>query len=137
MKYSSIFAALLLASAAATDLNAQEAPGVNIGQDKSQDQIHDQFQDSDSMIGTEIGSMMSGGNCGLMAHRMGRMMGHRMNMRGPMMRMMFIMMDTDGDGALSLEEVQALHGSPDPPRSRPGAVREYIELLVRCTPAIS
>jgi Ca2+-binding EF-hand superfamily protein len=36
-------------------------------------------------------------------------MRHRMNMRGPMMRMMFIMMDTDGDGALSLEEVQALH----------------------------
>jgi Ca2+-binding EF-hand superfamily protein len=61
------------------------------------------------MIGTEIGSMMGGGNCGLMAHRMGRMMRHRMNMRGPKMRMMFIMMDTDGDGALSLEEVQALH----------------------------
>src|SRR4029450_3872154 len=118
MKYSSIFAALLLASAAATDLSAQEAPGVNTGQDqsqdqiqdKSQDQIQDQSQDSDSMIGTEIGSMMGGGNCGVMAHRMRRMMGHRMNMRGPLMRMMFVMMDTDGDGALSLEEVQAVHG---------------------------
>jgi Ca2+-binding EF-hand superfamily protein len=26
-----------------------------------------------------------------------------------MMRMMFVMMDADGDGALSLEEVQAVH----------------------------
>ena len=25
------------------------------------------------------------------------------------MRMMFVMMDTDGDGALSLEEVQSVH----------------------------
>ena len=83
MKYSVMLAALLLASAAATDLNAQEAPGVNMGQDQSQDQIQDQSQDSDSMTGTEIGSMMGGGNCGVMAHRMGRMMRHRMNMRAP------------------------------------------------------
>ncbi|WP_206454161.1 EF-hand domain-containing protein [Aurantimonas marina] len=40
--------------------------------------------------------------------RRGGMMGPRMG--GPhMMRMMMILLDTDGDGALSLDEVQAVH----------------------------
>jgi hypothetical protein len=49
---------------------------------------------------------------GMMGHMMG---GHGMMMRGGtmmrpgMMRMMVVMMDTDGDGALSLEEVQSVH----------------------------
>jgi hypothetical protein len=61
---------------------------------------------------------------GMMHHRMGRhhgmrgegrhggmggMRGHQM-MRAQMMRTMIILMDTDGDGALSLEEVQAVTG---------------------------
>ena len=35
--------------------------------------------------------------------------GPGMMMRPGMMRMMVVMMDTDGDGALSLEEVQSVH----------------------------
>ena len=40
---------------------------------------------------------------------MGHMMGH--GMMGPpvMMRMMFALMDADGDGTISLEEFQAAH----------------------------
>jgi len=47
--------------------------------------------------------MMEGGMPGL-----GMMMGAGMMGHG-MMRMMLIVMDTDGDGALSLEEFQAVH----------------------------
>jgi Ca2+-binding EF-hand superfamily protein len=44
----------------------------------------------------------------------GGMMGHGMHhgmmmMRPNMLRVLVVMMDTDGDGALSLEEVQAVH----------------------------
>jgi hypothetical protein len=43
----------------------------------------------------------------------GMMMGGHRMMMGPggagMMRMMIVMLDTDGDGMLSLEEVQAMH----------------------------
>ena len=54
------------------------------------------------------GSMMGGG-------MMGHMMGHGMmggGMMGPapfMMRMMFALMDADGDGTISLQEFQAAH----------------------------
>jgi hypothetical protein len=98
MKYSVMLAALLLASAEITDLKAQETPSDNTE--------HAQSEGSDSMMGGGMGSMMGGGMGGMMGH--GRMC-HGMRMRGPMMRMMFVMMDTDGDGALSLEEVQSLH----------------------------
>jgi hypothetical protein len=37
------------------------------------------------------------------------MMGHGMMGHGLCMRVMMILMDTDGDGALSLEEVQTAH----------------------------
>jgi len=90
MKYSVMLAALLLASAEITGLNAQEAPFDNTEQAQS--------EGSDSMMGGGMGGMMGHGR-----------MWHHMRMRGPMMRMMFIMMDTDGDGALSLEEVQSVH----------------------------
>ncbi|HZR75184.1 EF-hand domain-containing protein [Bradyrhizobium sp.] len=48
------------------------------------------------------GGMMGGG---MMGHMMGR------GMMGPpfMMRMMFALMDTDGDGTVSLQEFQAAH----------------------------
>ena len=37
------------------------------------------------------------------------MMAHRGAMAGPMMRMMFSLMDADGDGTISLQEFQAAH----------------------------
>jgi hypothetical protein len=43
---------------------------------------------------------------GMMGHGM---MGHGMMGRGTMYRIMFALMDTDGDGTLSLEEFQAAH----------------------------
>ena len=49
-------------------------------------------------------AMMGGGGRGMMMGRMG--MGP---MRGQMMRIMFAVADTDGDGALSFEEVMAVH----------------------------
>jgi hypothetical protein len=95
MKYSLFLAASLLASAETANLNAQEAPANTMGQ----------AQPYGSMMGYGMGGM---------GHGMGGMMGHGMGapgmmMRPGMMRMMVVMMDTDGDGALSLEEVQSVH----------------------------
>jgi Ca2+-binding EF-hand superfamily protein len=51
----------------------------------------------------------------MMGYGIGGMMGHHgvagagTMMRPGMMRMMVVMMDADGDGALSLEEVQSVH----------------------------
>ena len=57
-----------------------------------------------------------GGEGGLMGHRMmgGGMMGHGMMSRGSMgqrfaMRIIFALMDSDGDGTVSLQEFQAAH----------------------------
>jgi hypothetical protein len=92
MKYSLIFVAFLLGSMGSANLNAQEASA-----------------------NTMMGQGQPYGD-GMMGYGMGDMMGHRMGMGGPgmmtrpgMMRMMVVMMDTDGDGALSLEEVQSVH----------------------------
>ena len=54
------------------------------------------------------GGMMGGGMMGP-GFMGGGMMGPGMMGSGMMMTMMMAMMDTDGDGALSLEEVQAVH----------------------------
>jgi Ca2+-binding EF-hand superfamily protein len=59
-------------------------------------------------MGQEGAGMM--GNGGMMGHMMGRgMMGG--GAMGPpfMMRMMFALMDADGDGTISLQEFQAAH----------------------------
>ena len=57
-----------------------------------------------------------GGEGGMMGHRMmgGGMMGHGMMSRGSMrrhfaMRIIFALMDSDGDGTVSLQEFQAAH----------------------------
>jgi hypothetical protein len=94
MKLSLLFAAFLVVFPATASLNAQEAP-------------------ANPMMGQ--GQPYGGG--GMMRYGMGGMMGHGMEgmggpgtmMRPGMMRMMVVMMDTDGDGALSLEEVQSVH----------------------------
>ena len=62
-----------------------------------------------------VGHGQSYGGSPMMGYGMGGMMGHHgvdgagTMMRPGMMRMMVVMMDTDGDGALSLEEVQSVH----------------------------
>jgi hypothetical protein len=96
MKYSLILAASLLASAETANLNAQEAPANTMGQ-------------AQPYVGGMTGYGMGGmghGTGGMMGHGMG---GPGMMMRPGMMRMIVVMMDTDGDGALSLEEVQSVH----------------------------
>jgi hypothetical protein len=86
MKYSLLLAAPLLVLAGSANLRAQEAP-------------------ASPMMGE--GQPYGGG--GMMGHMMGHGMGGHGMMRPAMMRIMVVMLDTDGDGALSLEEVQAVH----------------------------
>ena len=68
--------------------------------DQQQMQSHPMGHEGAGTMGR--GGMMGGG-------MMGHMMGH--GMMGPpvMMRMMFALMDADGDGTISLEEFQAAH----------------------------
>ena len=69
--------------------------------DQQQMQSHPMGQEGAGMMGH--GSMMGGG---MMGHMMGRG-----TMMGPpfMVRMMFALMDADGDGTVSLQEFQAAH----------------------------
>ena len=74
--------------------------------DQQQMQSHPMGQESASPMGQ--GSMMGHGMMG------GHMMGHGImggSAMGPpfMMRMMFALMDADGDGTISLQEFQAAH----------------------------
>ena len=46
----------------------------------------------------------------MMGHMGGGMMGHGKMGHGMSMRIIFVLMDSDGDGALSLEEFQTAHG---------------------------
>jgi Ca2+-binding EF-hand superfamily protein len=57
------------------------------------------------------GGMMGGGMMGTMGQgMMGQVCGYGRGMMGPMMmRMIFSLMDADGDGKLSLQEFQAAH----------------------------
>ncbi len=73
--------------------------------DQQQMQSHPMGQEESGTMGH--GGMMGGGMMGQMMGR-GRMGG---GMMGPpfMMRMMFALMDADGDGTISLQEFQAAH----------------------------
>jgi hypothetical protein len=93
MKYPFVLAAFLVLFAEVVSLNAQEAPANPM-----------------------MGQGQPYGGTGTMGYGMRGMMGHGMGIGGPgmtmrpgMMRMMVVIMDTDGDGALSLEEVQSVH----------------------------
>jgi hypothetical protein len=67
----------------------------------------DQQQMQSHPMGQEGAGMMGHGS--MMGHMMGRGMGG--GVMGPpfMMRMMFALMDADGDGTISLQEFQAAH----------------------------
>jgi EF hand len=95
--------------------NAQQGPGVPMTQQPGQQHPQQQptGQEDSSMMGP--GGMMGRGmmgHGGMMGRSMmgqGGMMGR--GMMGPpvMMRIIFSLMDSDGDGTISLQEFQAAH----------------------------
>ena len=91
--------ALMLASGTGGALAQDQMPHQP---DQQQMQSHS-MQDGEGMMGH--GSVMGDA---MMRHMMGRGM---MGAMGPpfMMRMMFALMDADGDGTISLQEFQAAH----------------------------
>ena len=84
--------------------NAQQPPGVPMTQQPGQQQTQQQptGQEDSSMMGP--GGMMDRGMMGP-----GGMMGRGMMGPGGMMRIIFSLMDSDGDGTISLQEFQAAH----------------------------
>src|SRR5947207_1360843 len=103
-RFLAVLAALpLLASAALAQ--EQQAPSANMMSSQScADMMSRMMMMGQGMMGDGMGMMgrrMMGR--GMMGPGRGRM-GHGLGMR-----LMMILMDTDGDGALSLEEVQAAH----------------------------
>ena len=79
------------------------ATGASAQQNRSTPMMQNQEQPEQGSS-DQRGSMM--GRPGMMG---GHMMGHG-GMMGPLaMRIMFILMDTDGDGTVSLQEFQAAH----------------------------
>jgi hypothetical protein len=97
--------AFILACGAIT-ASAQQSPGTPMMQqpDQQQTQQRPADQESPGMRGMMGRGMMGQGGM------MGRcMMGHR-GMMGPfVMRIIFALMDSDGDGTISLQEFQAAH----------------------------
>jgi hypothetical protein len=94
--------------------SAQQTPGSPMMQQPDQSQPHPHEQDT-SRGGGMCGDMMRHSGMmgrGMMGDR--GMMGHGMmehgGMMGPLpMRMIFALMDSDGDGTVSLQEFQAAH----------------------------
>jgi hypothetical protein len=88
---------------------AQPQQGIQVGQTQQGVQ---QVQPEGGMMG---GRMMGGGmGSGAMmggdpVHGGMRRQGHGPRVPGMMMRMMFSLMDADGDGSISLQEFQAAH----------------------------
>jgi|ERR1700716_1389435 hypothetical protein len=96
--------------------SAQQSPGVPMTQQPGQQQTQQQptGQEDSNMMGHEgmMGRGMMMGHGGMMGRGMmgpGGMMGR--GMMGPpvMMRIIFSLMDSDGDGTISLQEFQAAH----------------------------
>lgn len=106
--------ALILAGAA-TSAIAQQGAGSPMMQRPNQEQTQQERLEHGSMAGQRDmtgPSMMGQGNMmGIAQRRMGGGVPMRMGkMGGPlMMRIMFILMDTDGDGTVSLQEFQTAH----------------------------
>jgi hypothetical protein len=95
--------------------NAQQSPGGPMTQQPGQQQTQQQptGQEDSSMMGP--GGMMGRGmmgHGGMMGRGMigqGGMMGRGMMAPPVMMRIIFSLMDSDGDGTISLQEFQAAH----------------------------
>jgi EF hand len=95
--------------------SAQQSPGVPMTQQRDQQQTQQQptGHEGPGMMGQQ-GMMGPGmtGQGGMMGRGMmgrGGMMGPESMGSGMMMRMLFALMDSDGDGTISLQEFQAAH----------------------------
>jgi EF hand len=99
---------------AAIPVTAQQPPGGSMMPQAGQEQTEHSAPDDEGMMrGGMMGRGMMGDR-GMMGHgMMGRMSGHMLGHRGMMhplaMRMIFALMDADGDGKISLQEWQAAH----------------------------
>ena len=88
-------------------------PAASMMHQPSQEQLQSAEDDDEPGMGGGKGMM----GCGMMGHGMMRhdMMGHGMMRRGGMlgppfaMRIIFALMDSDGDGTVSLQEFQTAH----------------------------
>lgn len=109
-------ASALILAGAATPTIAQQGAGSPMMQRPSQEQTQLEGLGHGSMAGQRgtmgPGMMGQGNMMGMMGQRrMGAGMSAQLGMMGGpfMMRIMFILMDTDGDGTVSLQEFQAAH----------------------------
>lgn len=107
---------MLILASAATSAIAQQGAGSPMMQHPSQEQTQQQGSDQGSMAGQRgmmgPGMMGQGNMMSMMGPRgMGGGMPAPMGMMGRsfMMRIMFILMDVDGDGTVSVQEFQAAH----------------------------
>jgi hypothetical protein len=93
--------------------SAQQSPGIPMTQQPGQQQMQQQPPEDSGMMGPGgmrgRGMMGHGGMMGRGMMGQGDMMGR--GMMGPpvMMRIIFSLMDSDGDGTISLQEFQAAH----------------------------
>jgi EF hand len=120
-KLTLIASALLLMSNIAGVAQEQQAPSAGAQEQEAPSAgAQEQVAPSTKMTNEEISKLVAQIVQEVMSHRRQRMMDRGMMDRGMMhhgmrdhgkmrMRVMMILMDTDGDGALSLEEVQAGH----------------------------
>lgn len=109
-------ASAFILAGAATSAIAQQGASSPMMQRPSQEQTQQQGSGQENMAGQRgmmgPGMMRQGNMMGMMGQReMGGGMTAPMGMtsRPFMMRIMFILMDTDGDGTVSLQEFQAAH----------------------------
>ena len=105
--------AFILACGAIT-ASAQQSPGTPMMQQPDQQQAQQQPTDQDGWGMMGHGGTMGRGMMGRGAMMGGGMMGRGMmgqgGMMGPVvMRMIFALMDSDGDGTISLQEFQVAH----------------------------